>query len=199
MPVVALLISEGVNSPQHQKLVRGVCLDSIFKREDGGRAMLAEQPEVLFTHPTTTGHYDKIGRPSKREEGQRAGGPLNARMDKGRAMLAVQPEVLFTHPTTEGIRICMRLCACACPGVCVCACVCASDCARACACVTVCGVCVRVCVVKSWWPGLRSMCVCVCDNVKPCCLESTPGRKRERTPRRGHTRLNPPPQRATRG
>jgi len=30
------------------------------------------------------------------------------------------------------------------------------------ACVTVCGVCVPVCVVKSWRPGLRSMCVCVC-------------------------------------
>ena len=30
--MVALLVSEGVVSPQHQKLVRGVCLDSIFKR-----------------------------------------------------------------------------------------------------------------------------------------------------------------------
>jgi len=30
--VVALIISEGVKSPQHQKLVRGVCLDSIFER-----------------------------------------------------------------------------------------------------------------------------------------------------------------------
>jgi len=35
-----------------------------------------------------------------------------------------------------------------------------------------------------------NVCVCVCGNVKPCCLESTPGRKRERTPTRGHTRLN---------
>jgi len=31
---------------------------------DEGRAMLAAQPEVLFTCPTTTGDYDKIGRPS---------------------------------------------------------------------------------------------------------------------------------------
>jgi len=44
--------------------------------------------------------------------------------------------------------------------------------------------------------GLRSMCVCVCGNVKPCCLESTPGLKRERTPTRGHTRLSPPPLRS---
>jgi len=91
--------------------------------------------------------------------------------------------------------VCMRLCACACPCVCVCAC----DSVRVCACVTVCGVCVRACVVKSWRPGLRSMCLCVCANVKPCRLESTPGRKRQRTPTRGHTRLNPPPLRATRG
>jgi len=95
--------------------------------------------------------------------------------------------------------ICMCLCACACPCVCVCACVCTSDCVRACACVTVCGVCARVCVVKSWRPGLRSMCVCVCGNVEPCRLESIPGRKRKRTPTRGYTRLSPPPPRATRG
>ena len=88
--------------------------------------------------------------------------------------------------------MCLYLC------VCVCSCVCASDCVRACACVPVCGVCVRVCVVKSWRPGLRSMCVCVCGNVEPCRLESTPGRKRERTPTRGHRRFNPPPPRATR-
>ena len=31
---------------------------------DEGRAMLAAQPEVLFTYPTPTGHYNKIGRPS---------------------------------------------------------------------------------------------------------------------------------------
>jgi len=31
---------------------------------DEGRAMLAAQPEVLFTYPTPTGDYDKIGRPS---------------------------------------------------------------------------------------------------------------------------------------
>jgi len=58
-------------------------------------------------------------------------------------------------------------------------------------------VCVRVCFVKSWRPGYSSMCLCVCDNVKPCRLESTPGRKRERTPTRGHTRLNPPPSRGS--
>jgi len=34
----ALLVSEGVASPQPQKLVRGVCLDSIFKaRMEGGQ------------------------------------------------------------------------------------------------------------------------------------------------------------------
>jgi len=38
LPVVVLLVSEGVDSPHHQKLVRGFCLDSIFKREDGRRA-----------------------------------------------------------------------------------------------------------------------------------------------------------------
>jgi len=94
--------------------------------------------------------------------------------------------------------VCMCLCECACPCVFVCACVCAGDSVRACACVTVCGVCVFVCVVISWRSGLRSMCVCVCGNVKPCCLESTPGCKRERTPTRGHTRFSPPPPRATR-
>ena len=31
---------------------------------DEGRSMLAAQPEVLFTYPTPTGDYDKIGRPS---------------------------------------------------------------------------------------------------------------------------------------
>jgi len=31
---------------------------------DEGRALLAAQLEVLFTHPTPTGDYDKIGRPS---------------------------------------------------------------------------------------------------------------------------------------
>jgi len=31
---------------------------------DEGRAMLAAQPEVLFTYPTPTGDYDKIDRPS---------------------------------------------------------------------------------------------------------------------------------------
>ena len=31
---------------------------------DEGRAMLAAQPEVLFTHPTLMGDYDKIGCPS---------------------------------------------------------------------------------------------------------------------------------------
>ena len=66
--------------------------------------------------------------------------------------------------------------------VCVYACVCEFDAVRVCACVTVCGVCVRVCVVKSWRPGLCSMCVYVCGNVKPWRLESTPGRKRERIP-----------------
>jgi len=81
----------------------------------------------------------------------------------------------------------------------VCACVCACYSVRVCVCVTVCGVCVRVCVVKSWRPGLRSMCVCVWGNVKPWRLESTSGRQKERTPTRGHTRLNPPPPRATRG
>ena len=64
----------------------------------------------------------------------------------------------------------------------VCACVYVCDSVRVRACVTVCGVCVRVCGVKSWRPALRSMCVCVCGNVKPWRLESTPGRKRERTP-----------------
>ena len=65
MPVVALLVSEGGDSPQPQKLGRGVCLDLIFKREDGeGRAMLAAQPEVLFTYPTPTGDYNKIRWPS---------------------------------------------------------------------------------------------------------------------------------------
>jgi len=86
--------------------------------------------------------------------------------------------------------VCMCLCACACPCVCVCACVCTCDCVCVCACVTVCGVCVRVRVVNSCQPGLRSMCVCGCGNVKPCHPESTQGRKRERTPTRGHTRLN---------
>jgi len=66
-------------------------------------------------------------------------------------------------------------------------------------CVRVCTVCVRVCVVKSWQPGLRSMCVCVCGKVIPCRPESTRGRKRERTPARGHTRFSPTPPRATRG
>ena len=72
MPVVALLVSEGVDSPQPQRLVRGVCLHLIFKREDGeGRAMLAAQPEVLFTYPTPTGDYDKIGRPSLHDKVRR--------------------------------------------------------------------------------------------------------------------------------
>ena len=31
---------------------------------DEGLAMLAAQPEVLFTYPTPMGDYDKIGRPS---------------------------------------------------------------------------------------------------------------------------------------
>ena len=31
---------------------------------DEGRAMLTEQPEVLFTYPSPMGDYDKIGRPS---------------------------------------------------------------------------------------------------------------------------------------
>ena len=57
-------------------------------------------------------------------------------------------------------------------------------------CVRVCTVRVRVCVVKSWQPGLRSMCVCVCGKVIPCRPESTRGRKRERTPARGHTRFS---------
>jgi len=82
-------------------------------------------------------------------------------------------------------------------------CVCVRVCVQVIVCVRVrvsqCVVCVRVCVVKSWRPGLRSMCVCFCGNVNPCCLESTPGRKRERTLTRGHTRLNQPPPRATRG
>jgi len=30
---------------------------------DEGRAMLTEQPEVLFTYPSLMGDYDKIGRP----------------------------------------------------------------------------------------------------------------------------------------
>ena len=65
--MVALLVSEGVDSLQYQKLVRGFCLPrlvhSIFKREED-QAMLAAQPEVLFTYPTPTGDYDKIWRPS---------------------------------------------------------------------------------------------------------------------------------------
>jgi len=79
--------------------------------------------------------------------------------------------------------------------VCVCAHVCGKVivCVRVSQCV-VC-VCVRVCVVKSWRSGLRSMYVCVCGNGEPCRLESTPGRKRERTPTRGHRRLTPPPPR----
>jgi len=31
---------------------------------DEGRAMLAAQPEVLFTYPSPMGDYNKIGRPS---------------------------------------------------------------------------------------------------------------------------------------
>ena len=31
---------------------------------DEGLTILAAQPEVLFTYPTPTGNYDKIGRPS---------------------------------------------------------------------------------------------------------------------------------------
>ena len=31
---------------------------------DKGQAMLAAQPEVLFTYPSPMGDYDKIGRPS---------------------------------------------------------------------------------------------------------------------------------------
>jgi len=31
---------------------------------DKGQAMLAAQPEMLFTHPTPTGDYNKIGLPS---------------------------------------------------------------------------------------------------------------------------------------
>ena len=72
---------------------------------DAGQPMLAAQSEVLFTYPTRTGDYDKIGRPLMQE--------------------------------------------------------CVHDSVRVRACVTVCGVCVRVCVVKSWRPGLRSICVCV--------------------------------------
>ena len=68
LPVVAFLISEGVASLQHQKLVRGFCVDLIFKREDGRRAgnahRTAWQLEVLFTYPTPTMDYDKIRRPS---------------------------------------------------------------------------------------------------------------------------------------
>jgi len=98
------------------------------------------------------------------------------------------------------VRLYVFMCMCLSLCVCVCVCVCASDCVRACVCIKVRGVCVRVCVVKSWRPGLRSVCVCVCDNFKPCRLESTPGRaKRERTPTRVHTRLSPLPPRATRG
>jgi len=75
------------------------------------------------------------------------------------------------------LYVCMYLSLCVCVHVIVCVC----------ACVRVCGVCVRVCVVKSWRPGLRSMCVCVCGNVKPCRLESTPGRKeRENSHPRTH-------------
>ena len=107
-----------------------------------------------------------------------------------------------------GERVCSFLCVCVSVrlyvfmcmwmSLCVCARVCVCDSVRVCACVTVCSVSVLVCFVKSWRPGLRSMCVCVCGNVKPCRLESTPESKRERTPTRGHTRLNPPPPRATR-
>ena len=113
--MVALLVSEGVASPQHQKLVRGFSLDSAF---------VCAYVYVLVL-------------------------------------------------------------------VCVCACVCACDIVRACAYVSVCGMCVRVCVVKSWRAGLRSMCVCVCGDVKPCGLESTPGRKRERTPSREPHKIKP--------
>ena len=87
------------------------------------------------------------------------------------------------------VLMCMYLSLCVCVRVCVCVIVCV--CVRMSQCV----VCVYVCVVKSCWSGLRSMCVCVCVNVKPCGLESTPGRKRERTPTREQT-LSP---RATRG
>ena len=68
----------------------------------------------------------------------------------------------------------------------VCACVCSCDSVRVCACVTVSGRCVRVCVVKSWRPGLRSMCVCVlqCETLAP--REYSRTQKRENSHPRTH-------------
>jgi len=54
------LVSEGV-----AKIVRGFCLDSIFKREDGRRAGTARRTAGSALHiPYPEGDYDKIGRPS---------------------------------------------------------------------------------------------------------------------------------------
>jgi len=68
LPVVALRASSQmaltpmVESSQHQKLVRRFCLDSIFQREEE-RAMLATQPEVLFTYPPRRGITTRSGCP----------------------------------------------------------------------------------------------------------------------------------------
>jgi len=102
-----------------------------------------------------------------------------------------------------GERVCVFLCACfsvrlyvfMCMYLSLCACV--RACVHAIVCVCVWCVCARVCCKIL---AVRiTFHLCVCGNVKPCRLESTPGRTRERTPTRGHIRLNPPPPRATRG
>jgi len=109
-----------------------------------------------------------------------------------------------------GKRVFFFLCACVsvrlyvfmcmCVSLCVCVCVCACDSVSVCACVTLCGVCVRVCVVKSWRPGLRSMCVCVCvATSNPVASRVLQDVKERELPLEDTQRLNTPPQRATRG
>jgi len=75
---------------------------------------------------------------------------------------------------------------CMCLSLCVCVRVCVHVIVCVCVRVSQCVVCVCVCVLQN--PGGQDYVPCG-GNVKPCCLESTPGRKRERTLTRGHTRL----------
>ena len=51
-------------------------------------SMLATQPEVLFTYPTPTGDYDKIGRPSL-QDGVRRLTRFSPREDHGKVVSVV--------------------------------------------------------------------------------------------------------------
>ena len=115
-------VSEKSYTPKNPvRSSQGFFLKSICKREKG--AMLAAQPEVLFTYPSPTGDYEKIGWPSLQDRvrcltrcsprddhgkvasvtiqrprpDSRAAGVTRLGPDcrtAGRAMLAAQPELL---------------------------------------------------------------------------------------------------------